>query len=65
MKDARLSLTNFQQSYETNKATFIDYFESEQTVFKLEMDYAKLKNNYFTQLAKLNSLFEKGVIPHE
>jgi outer membrane protein TolC len=65
LKDARLSLSNFQKSYEVDKASFIDYFEAEQTVFQLEKKYAILKNRYFTQLSALKWQFEKGELPNE
>lgn len=65
LKDARLSLSNFQKSFEVDKASFIDYFESEQTVFQLEKKHAVLKSNYYIQLSALKWQFEKGELPNE
>ena len=65
LKDAKLSLSNFQKSYEVDKASFIDYFEAEQTVFQLEKKHAILKNRYSTQLSALKWQFEKGELPNE
>jgi outer membrane protein, heavy metal efflux system len=65
LKDAGLSFLNFQQSFEVNKASFIDYFEAEQTLFQLEKNYAVLKNNYYIQHAALRWQFEKGELPYE
>jgi len=61
LKNAELSLSSFQKAFEVDKASFLDYFESEKTLFSLEMDYAKLVNRTHTLQAKINSLFEKGV----
>lgn len=64
LKDARLALSNFQKAFEVGNASFSDYVESEQTLFELEENYAKLKNRYFTQLATLMWQFEEGRIPN-
>ncbi|MBT6121551.1 TolC family protein [bacterium] len=61
LKNAELSLSSFQNAFEVDKASFLDYFESEKTLFSLEMDYAKLVNRTHIIHAKLNSFFEKGV----
>tara|TARA_A100001015_G_scaffold257743_1_gene300518 strand:+ start:806 stop:2056 length:1251 start_codon:yes stop_codon:yes gene_type:complete len=65
LKDAGLSLSNFRKSYEVDKASFIDYFEAEQTLYKLEKKHAVLKNRYYTQLSALKWQFEKGELPNE
>jgi cobalt-zinc-cadmium efflux system outer membrane protein len=65
LKHARLALSNFQKAFEVDKASFIDYFEAEQTVFQLEKHYAMQKNRYFTALATLTWQFEKGELPDE
>lgn len=64
LKDARLALSNFQKAFEVGNASFSDYFESEQMLFELEENYAKLKNRYFTQLTTLMWQFEEGRIPN-
>ena len=63
LRDGRLSMSNFKQSFEVDKASFIDYFEAEETLIQLEMKYAVLRKNYFTQLAALRWQFEKGELP--
>jgi outer membrane protein TolC len=65
LKDAGLSLSNFRKSYEVDKASFIDYFEAEQTLYKLEKKHVVLKNRYYTQLSALKWQFEKGELPNE
>ncbi len=65
LRDARLSFSNFQKSYEVGNASFIDYFEAEQTVFQLEKKQARLINHYHTQSSALKWHFEKGELPHE
>lgn len=65
LRDARLSLSNFQKSFEVDKASFIDYFEAEQTLFHLEKKHAVLKNNYYTKLSALKWQFEKGELPND
>lgn len=65
LKDARLSLSNFRKSFEVDKASFIDYFEAEQTVFQLEKKYAVLKSHYHIQMSALKWQFEKGELPNE
>ncbi|MBT5953344.1 TolC family protein [bacterium] len=61
LKNAALSLSSFQKAFEVDKASFLDYFESEKTLFSLEMDYAKLVNRTYILQAKITSLFKKGV----
>jgi outer membrane protein, heavy metal efflux system len=61
LKNAELSLSSFQKAFEVDKASFLDYFDSEKTLFLLEMDYARLVNRTHTLQAKIDSLFEKGV----
>lgn len=65
LKQARLALSNFQTAFEVDKASFIDYFEAQQTVFQLEKHYAMQKNRYFTALADLTWQFEKGELPND
>lgn len=65
LKHARLALSNFQKAFEVNKASFIDYFEAEQTLFQTEKQYAMHKNRYFTALATLKWQFEQGELPDE
>lgn len=65
LKHARLAFSNFQKAFEVDNASFIEYFEAEQTVFMLEKNDAIYKNRYFTALATLMWQFEEGDLPHE
>ena len=60
LKNAELSLSSFQKAFEVDKASFLDYFESEKTLYALEMRYAKLINKKHVIHAQINALFAKG-----
>ncbi|MFT5170812.1 MAG: cobalt-zinc-cadmium efflux system outer membrane protein [Candidatus Marinamargulisbacteria bacterium] len=60
LKDAMLSLSSFQHAFEVDKASFLDYFEAEKTLFSLDLDFANLQSRSHALRAKLNAQFEKG-----
>ena len=60
LQNARLSLSSFQKAFEVDKASFLDYFESEKTLYALEMQHAKLVNKKHVLRAQINALFAKG-----
>lgn len=65
LRDAALSFSNYSQAFEVDKASFIDYFDAEKTLFEIEKDYAVLKNQYHRKLIELKWQFEEGEIPYE
>lgn len=60
LKNAQLSLSSFQKAFEVDKASFLDYFESENTLYDLEIQHAKLLNKKHVLHAQINALFAKG-----
>ena len=60
LKNAELSLSSFQKAFEVDKASFLDYFESEKTLYALEMQHAKLVNKKHVLHAQINAFFAKG-----
>lgn len=57
LQNARLAVSNYQQSFEVDQVSFFEYLKSEQSLYRLETEHAHLVNKKHLLEAQIQSLF--------